>query len=225
MTFHVAGAHSSLDRDRMAPGTQPQHVIEVPVRALDDILAEVDAPKGFDFLSIDVEGHELEVLSGFDLARWRPRLILLEDHVANLNKHRFLRNAGYRLIRRFEYNGWYVPREANVRVASPDRWEIVRKYYLGLPFRIARNASRRVRQPFKDRRRLRPESTSKVILSHKRRPLNRHPEELGALLCAPSVIASRLQPTCALKNPTSGKPEVGGGQPRPPAPHPSRLAR
>jgi hypothetical protein len=100
------------------------------------------------------------VLSGFDLARWRPRLILLEDHVANLNKHRFLRNAGYRLIRRFEYNGWYVPREANVRVASPDRWEIVRKYYLGLPFRIARNASRRVRQPFKDRRRLRPESNS-----------------------------------------------------------------
>lgn len=160
MTFHVAGAHSSLDRDRMAPGTQPQHVIEVPVRALDDILAEVDAPKGFDFLSIDVEGHELEVLSGFDLARWRPRLILLEDHVANLNKHRFLRNAGYRLIRHFEYNGWYVPREANVRVASPDRWEIVRKYYLGLPFRIARNASRRVRQPFKDRRRLRPESNS-----------------------------------------------------------------
>ena len=160
MTFHVAGAHSSLDRDRMAPGTQPQHVIEVPVRALDDILAEVDAPKGFDFLSIDVEGHELEVLSGFDLARWRPRLILLEDHVANLNKHRFLRNAGYRLIRHFEYNGWYVPREANVRVASPDRWEIVRKYYLGLPFRITRNASRRVRQPFKDRHRLRPESNS-----------------------------------------------------------------
>lgn len=152
MSLHVAGAHSSLDRNRMAPGTHPQRVIEVSVRPLDDILSEVNAPGGFEFLSIDVEGHELEVLSGFDLIRWRPRLILLEDHVADLNKHRFLKNAGYRLIRRFEYNGWYIPRDANVEAAWFDRWEIVRKYYLGLPFRIARNASRRVRQPFKDRR-------------------------------------------------------------------------
>src|SRR5262249_20606684 len=30
------------------------------------------------------------------------------DHVGNLKKHRFLRAAGYRLIRRFENNGWYV---------------------------------------------------------------------------------------------------------------------
>jgi FkbM family methyltransferase len=153
MRFYVAGAHSTLDRDRMAPGSRPQRVIEVPVRSLDDILDEADAPRGFELLSIDVEGHEIEVLSGFDLTRWRPRLILLEDHVANLSKHRFLKNAGYRLVRRLEYNGWYVPREAKVEVASPERWEIVRKYYLGLPFRIARNASRRVRQPFKDRRR------------------------------------------------------------------------
>src|SRR5438093_11350898 len=160
MQLHLADALTAPDRDRMGPGAQPQQVIDVPVRTLDDILFEARAPKGFDFLSIDVEGHELEVLSGFDLGRWRPRLILLEDHVANLNKHRFLRNAGYRLIRRFEYNGWYVPREANVRVASPARGEIVRKYYLGLPFRIARNASRRVRQPFKDRRRLRRECAS-----------------------------------------------------------------
>jgi FkbM family methyltransferase len=152
MRFHVAGAHSSLDRNRMAPGTQPEHLIEVPVRPLDDILVQAEAPAGFEFLSIDVEGHELEVLSGFDLARWRPRLVLIEDHVANLNKHRFMKNAGYRLIRRFEYNGWYVPQEADIAVAPLDRWEIVRKYYLGLPFRIARNASRRVRQPFKDRR-------------------------------------------------------------------------
>jgi FkbM family methyltransferase len=151
MRLHVAGALSSLDRDRMAPGAQPDRVLDVPVRTLDDILIEARAPARFDFLSIDVEGHELEVLSGFDFTRWQPRLLLLEDHVGNLEKHRYLKAAGYRLIRRFENNGWYVPRDAAVAVAPRERWEIVRKYYLGLPFRVARNASRALRRQVRER--------------------------------------------------------------------------
>jgi FkbM family methyltransferase len=150
MRLHVAGALSALDRARMAPGATTERIIEVPVRTLDDILLEAQAPRAFDFLSVDVEGHELEVLSGFDFVRWQPRLILLEDHVANLVKHRFLQDAGYRLIRRCENNGWYVPRAAAVEIDPRDGWEIVRKYYLALPFRVARNASRRLRQPLKD---------------------------------------------------------------------------
>jgi FkbM family methyltransferase len=146
MRLHVAGALSSLDRERMAPGAEPEGTIEVPVRTLDDILTEAHAPPGFDFLSIDVEGHELEVLSGFDFARWWPRLILLEDHVGDLTRHRCLKSAGYRLIRRFENNGWYVPRPVTVPTAARERWEILRKYYIALPFRIARNGWRRARR-------------------------------------------------------------------------------
>ena len=151
MQLHVAGPWSALDRDRMTPGAQPERVIEVPVRTLDDILIEARAPVGFDFLSIDVEGHELEVLSGFDFARWRPRLVLLEDFVGNLSKHRFLRAAGYRLVRRFDNNGWYIPADASIRLSPRERWLIARKYYLGLPFRIARNASRRLRHRLRER--------------------------------------------------------------------------
>ena len=151
MQLHVAGPWSALDRDRMTPGAQPERVIEVPVRTLDDILIEARAPVGFDFLSIDVEGHELEVLSGFDFARWRPRLVLLEDHVGNLRKHRFLRAAGYRLVRRFDNNGWYIPADASIRLSPRERWLIARKYYLALPFRIARNASRRLRHRLRER--------------------------------------------------------------------------
>lgn len=151
MRLHVAGALSSLDRDRMAPGAQPERIIEVPIRTLDDILIAAEAPAQFAFLSIDVEGHELEVLSGFDLRRWRPSLILLEDHVGSLDKHRFLKRAGYRLIRRFENNGWYVPGDAQVGVGLRERWDIVRKYYLGLPFRIARNGSRALRRRWRER--------------------------------------------------------------------------
>jgi hypothetical protein len=59
----------------MALGASPERVINLAIRALDGILAEAGSPYRFDFLSIDVEGHEIEVLRGFDIARWRPCLI------------------------------------------------------------------------------------------------------------------------------------------------------
>ena len=130
----------------LAPGAAPEAVIEVKVETLDSVLEEAGAHPGFDLMSIDVEGHELEVLSGFDFARWQPRLILLEDHVADLSKHRYLNSVGYRMIRRYENNGWYVPRGSMDKASLADRWEILRKYYLALPFRWLRNLSRRVRK-------------------------------------------------------------------------------
>jgi FkbM family methyltransferase len=155
LALHVAGPMSALDRDRMAPGAIPDEIIKVPVRTLDDLLVEAGAPAPLQFLSVDVEGHELEVLSGFDFARWRPRLILLEDHVSDLAKHRFMRHARYRLVRRTDTNGWYVPDETDPGFGWRDRWEVWRKYFLALPFRMLRNFSRRLRQPFKDRRAMR----------------------------------------------------------------------
>lgn len=151
LPLHLAGPMSSLDRERMSHGAVPQAIIQVPVRTLDAILTEAGAPLPLDFVSIDVEGHEIEVLSGFNLARWRPRLVLLEDHVANLEKYRAMRAAGYRLVRHAEFNGWYVPFDAPVVPDWRDIWEIIRKYYLALPFRILRNHSRRLRQRLKDR--------------------------------------------------------------------------
>jgi FkbM family methyltransferase len=137
-----------LNRERMAPGATPESVMNVPTRTLDSILIEAGTPSGFVFLSIDVEGHEIEVLRGFDIGRWRPRFILLEDHVADLSRHRYLTAAGYRIIRRYENNGWYVPRDSTVGATTwSDRWEILRKYYLALPFRVLRNMSRRIRKP------------------------------------------------------------------------------
>jgi FkbM family methyltransferase len=147
LPLHVAGPLSSLNRRHMAPGSMPEKVIGVSVRTLDSILDEAGAPTSFDFLSIDVEGHEIEVLCGFDIVRWRPQLILIEDHVADLSKHRYLRSAGYRIVRRYENNGWYVPVSSAVTCHWSDRWEILRKYYLGLPFRMLRNLSRRLRKP------------------------------------------------------------------------------
>ena len=42
--------------------------------------------------------------------------------------------AGYRIIRRYENNGRYVPSDFGGDARLRDRWEILRKYYLALPF-------------------------------------------------------------------------------------------
>jgi FkbM family methyltransferase len=150
MSLHVDGARSGLDRERMAPGSKAEDVIAVQTKTLDSILGEAEAPAPIDLLSIDVEGHEIEVLSGFNFQRWQPLLILIEDHVGTLQTHRFLRARGYRLIRRLGNNGWYVSSESNARAALGDRLEILRKYYLALPFRVLRNWWRRVRVLYAD---------------------------------------------------------------------------
>jgi len=144
MRLYLSGPHSSLRRDLAVTGIVPDSSIEVPIQTLDTILEEATAPIPIDFVSIDVEGHEVEVLSGFDLTRWRPRLILIEDHVTDLAKHRFLTRAGYRLIRRTGLNGWYVPQSQAPRIGL-GWWRIARKYYLALPIRMLRDRKRRLR--------------------------------------------------------------------------------
>ena len=149
-SLHVDGARSSLDRDRMVPGSKAACVIAVQTRTLDSILDEAQAPQPIDLLSVDVEGHELQVLSGFNFQRWQPLLILVEDHVDDLQTHFCLKARGYRLIRRLGNNGWYVSSEANVRISLADRFEILRKYYLALPCRKLRNWRRRIRVRYTD---------------------------------------------------------------------------
>ncbi len=151
MPLYAAGPFSSFDPKLAVAGVRAERVIQVPVRTLDDLLIDAKAPKPIDFLSIDVEGHEIEVLRGFDFERWQPRLILLEDHVTGRAKHRFMRQAGYSFIRRTGLNSWYVPRQMAVPLGWWGKWQFVRKYYLGLPFRILRDFYRRIVDQFGSR--------------------------------------------------------------------------
>jgi hypothetical protein len=63
--------------------------------------------------------------------------------VPDLSRHNYLKSVGYRIVRRYENNGWYVPVKSDV--PSLGRLEILRKYYLVLPIRTVRNFSRRLR--------------------------------------------------------------------------------
>lgn len=53
--------------------------MSVPARTLDAILEEAGAA-AIDFVSIDVEGAEMEVLRGFDIRRWKPAVVVVESN-------------------------------------------------------------------------------------------------------------------------------------------------
>jgi len=52
---------------------------EIEVRTLDDIFATEVADRVVDFLKVDVEGLEDEVLAEFDWSRFRPRVVVVES--------------------------------------------------------------------------------------------------------------------------------------------------
>ena len=72
---------SSIDAERrlMLAGQQTHAVesIEVQTRRLDTLLEWANLPR-IDFLKVDVEGHELSVMQGINLLRFRPRVIVIE---------------------------------------------------------------------------------------------------------------------------------------------------
>ena len=136
---------STLRRQRDTHGTNFIGTERVRVTTLDKMLAAAGVGK-IDFLSLDVEGHEIEVMRGFDFAKHRPALVLIEDGVRDLSKHRFLKARGYKLVKRTSLNNWYVPRGTDFRMTSlSEKLELLRKMYLALPFRKGRLYLRRRR--------------------------------------------------------------------------------
>jgi FkbM family methyltransferase len=135
-TFHVAGARSSLVRNAFDANVRYEATETVQVVTLTEVLQQVAAPSVIDFLSIDTEGTEGDVLKGLDLTRFQPTLILVEYHVHSLALHRQLYNMGYKLIRRTKDNNWYIPRTMPFTLDVAERWELFRKMYLGTPLRV-----------------------------------------------------------------------------------------
>jgi FkbM family methyltransferase len=149
LPFQVAGIFSSLNLDFFVADMRKSEIIEVPVRTLDDILEEANAPVPIDLLAIDVESHEVDVLNGLTLTRWQPRLIVIEDIVLNRRLHRLLQSRGYKWLRRAGFNSWYVPATSPLSVSPWGQLHFFRKYYLGTPIRNMREFKRRKREQLK----------------------------------------------------------------------------
>jgi FkbM family methyltransferase len=137
--FH---AHAAIGRNLDSHNYPRFREIPVRGRSLNSILEEAGI-ESIDMLSIDVEGAELEVLHGFDIDRYKPRLVLFEDKHHHLRKHRWLRWHGYVLCKRTNLNCWYVPRDAKrPQFSMAERLRLFKRLYVSIWWRKLRHALR-----------------------------------------------------------------------------------
>jgi len=136
--FTVAAGNDGLSAFVLNSNDTAERVEMVEVRTLDDILAEAGNPP-LDFLSLDVEGAELQVLKGFNLVKHRPSILLIEDHLQTLWLHWYLKERGYRLVKRTGCNSWYVPTSAPFSLASSsEQMKLRKEILLDTPVRCVR---------------------------------------------------------------------------------------
>lgn len=85
---------------------------EVETVSLDDLLEQHNAPALIDYLSIDTEGSELEILRAFNFSRRKFRIITVEHNFRSFrdDMFRLLTSKGYqRVLERLTmFDDWYV---------------------------------------------------------------------------------------------------------------------
>jgi FkbM family methyltransferase len=116
-------------KKQLTSGETGVDAITVQTRTLDDILEDAGV-SAVDFVSIDVEGHELAVLKGLSIDRFAPRVVIVEDNSGEgengVAAH--LAARGYIRFLRTGVNDWYG-RETD-RLLQPEsisKWRILLK--------------------------------------------------------------------------------------------------
>lgn len=88
-----------------------QNVISVPTVQLVNILENhLDSKQKIAFMSVDCEGHDLEVLNSNDWCRFRPLVVLVEDHSEGKNNliNEFLLEKNYVFYGRSAVTAFYT---------------------------------------------------------------------------------------------------------------------
>jgi len=86
---------------------------KVITKTLTEILDEHSIPNAIDFLSVDVEGYDFQVLNSLDFTKYQPKLILIEMHQFNVADYhankivQFLIAKGYELVGFVTMNGYF----------------------------------------------------------------------------------------------------------------------
>lgn len=85
---------------------------KVETISLNDLLEQHGAPSEIDYMSVDTEGSEFDILSAFDFSRWTPRVMTVEHNFAPQRDdiHRLLTSKGYaRVLEEISrFDDWYI---------------------------------------------------------------------------------------------------------------------
>jgi FkbM family methyltransferase len=122
--------HASLEMNLDHALMNETRSLAVKAVTLDSILKENGINQKIDFLSIDVEGTELDVLKGVNLVSNPPKLIIVEDRLVFLAKHLYLKRHGYKMFRRTSFNNWYSKDNPSKHCSLHTRINLFRKIYL-----------------------------------------------------------------------------------------------
>jgi FkbM family methyltransferase len=98
----------------------------VDKRRLDRLFEEHDVPDRIDFLSLDIEGYEVEALAGMDLTTYRPRVLVVESDTSGHERRldNILVPAGYEKRFRLHQNVFYFDELDLARRVSDDQYTV-----------------------------------------------------------------------------------------------------
>ena len=105
--FHNRSAINTLSK---SSGNKAKEIKKINTITLNSLIENSKFKDNkIDFLSIDVEGHELNVLKGFDIKKYKPNLIILEFIDPNINEfyHQKIENITNSLLYKYMDNNDY----------------------------------------------------------------------------------------------------------------------
>lgn len=107
----LSGIREFADGDHFKDVRAAASEIEVETISLNDLLAAHGAPAQIDYLSVDTEGSEFEILSHFDFDTYKVRLLSVEQNTKTEAKiEALLASRGFtRVFQEYsQWDGWYV---------------------------------------------------------------------------------------------------------------------
>lgn len=85
--------------------------VKSTVRSLTSLLDELQFPRKIDFMSIDTENTELDVLRGIDFSKYDIYLLVIENNFNDPECENYLRPYGYKKIHRIAVNDFYAKKK------------------------------------------------------------------------------------------------------------------
>lgn len=102
-----------LDSDHLGKNRQASAEYVVPTISLNDLLDREQAPRHINFLSVDTEGSEFDILAAFDFSRYRFSAICVEHNFTEARERirsLLFKNGYVRVLEQFsEWDDWFVP--------------------------------------------------------------------------------------------------------------------